>query len=138
MQPRPMAETDRPCVPRLRLSICILLLYRMTLSCPCGIIGIVVSGCPSISWFAWILAVIGKGLVLTLAGIAIGLASSIALTRMMSAMLYETSAADPSVFVGSAIAFVAVALIASYVPARRATRIDPTRRWRGRAAEWAP
>jgi putative ABC transport system permease protein len=70
--------------------------------------------------------VIGSGMALTLMGIAIGLAASIALTRMMSAMLYETSATDPAIFGGSAALFLAVAAIAGYLPARRATRIDPT------------
>jgi putative ABC transport system permease protein len=70
--------------------------------------------------------VIGHGLALTLAGIAIGLAGSIALTRMISAMLYQTSATDLATFATSAAIFLAVAFIASYLPARRATRIDPT------------
>ncbi len=69
--------------------------------------------------------VIGSGLALSLAGIAIGLAGSIALTRLMSAMLYETSATDPLILGASAALFLAVALLASYLPARRATRIDP-------------
>ncbi len=70
--------------------------------------------------------VIGSGMVLTLAGIAIGLAGSAALTRLMSAMLYDTGATDPGVFGASAVLFLVVALLASYLPARRATRIDPT------------
>jgi putative ABC transport system permease protein len=70
--------------------------------------------------------VIGNGLALTLVGIAIGLAGSTALTRLMSAMLYETSATDPVIFGASAVLFLVVALLASYLPARRATRIDPT------------
>jgi putative ABC transport system permease protein len=70
--------------------------------------------------------VIGHGLALTMIGIAIGLGGSIALTRLISAMLYETSATDPTIFAASAAIFLAVALIASYLPARRATRIDPT------------
>ena len=69
--------------------------------------------------------VIGNGLVLSLIGISIGLAGSIALTRLMSAMLYETSATDPAIFGASAALFLAVALMASYFPARRATKIDP-------------
>jgi putative ABC transport system permease protein len=69
--------------------------------------------------------VIGSGLALSLAGIAIGLAGSIALTRLMAAMLYETSPTDPLIFGASATLFLAVALTASYLPARRATRIDP-------------
>jgi putative ABC transport system permease protein len=69
--------------------------------------------------------VIGNGLGLTLIGIVIGLAGSIALTRVMSTMLYETSATDPFTLIASAMLFLAVAIAASYVPARRATRIDP-------------
>jgi putative ABC transport system permease protein len=70
--------------------------------------------------------VIGGGVALALIGIAIGLAGSIALTRVMSAMLYETSATDPLILSGSAGLFLIVAVIAGYLPARRATRIDPT------------
>jgi len=70
--------------------------------------------------------VIGGGIGLTLIGIVIGLAGSIALTRVMSAMLYETSATDPAILGGSAALFLLVAAIAGYLPARRATRIDPT------------
>jgi len=69
--------------------------------------------------------VIGGGLSLTLTGIAIGLAGSFALTRVMASLLYQTSATDPATFAGSALLFAAVAVIASYLPARRATRIDP-------------
>jgi len=70
--------------------------------------------------------VIGGGLALTLAGIAIGLAGSLALTRLLSSMLYQTSATDPVTFAASAALFVAIAMLAGYLPARRATRIDPT------------
>jgi putative ABC transport system permease protein len=70
--------------------------------------------------------VIGNGLILTAVGIAIGLFGAIGLTRVMPAMLYETSATDPLTFVISASLFIVVAILASYVPARRATRIDPT------------
>jgi putative ABC transport system permease protein len=70
--------------------------------------------------------VIGNGLALTAAGIAAGIAVSLAATRLMSGLLFETSATDPVAFVASAILFVAVAVVASYLPARRATRIDPT------------
>jgi putative ABC transport system permease protein len=69
--------------------------------------------------------VIGNGLTLSLTGIVIGLAGSIAMTRLMSAMLYETSSTDPLIFGASAALFLAVATVASYLPARRATRIDP-------------
>ena len=70
--------------------------------------------------------VVGQGLGLTLTGIAIGLAGAFALTRLMSSLLYQTSATDPIAFGVSALLFTAVALLASYLPARRATRIDPT------------
>jgi predicted permease len=70
--------------------------------------------------------VVGHGLRLTLTGIAIGLAGALALTRLMSSLLYQTSATDPVAFVVSALLFTSVALVASYLPARRATRIDPT------------
>jgi len=55
----------------------------------------------------------------------------LAATRLMASLLFETSATDPIAFVASAVLFVAVALIASYLPARRATRIDPTCALRG-------
>ncbi|HLX43497.1 MAG TPA: ABC transporter permease [Bryobacteraceae bacterium] len=71
--------------------------------------------------------VISGGLGLTLGGIAIGLAASIAATRLMASLLFETSATDPIAFLASSALFVGVALTASYIPARRATRIDPTR-----------
>jgi putative ABC transport system permease protein len=70
--------------------------------------------------------VVGHGLGLTLTGIVIGLAGAFALTRLMSSLLYQTSATDPIAFGASALLFTAVALLASYLPARRATRIDPT------------
>ena len=70
--------------------------------------------------------VILNGLAITAAGIAIGLGASFAATRMMTSLLFETSATDPLAFLISAGLFVAVAMIASYIPARRATRVDPT------------
>jgi putative ABC transport system permease protein len=75
--------------------------------------------------------VIGHGLGLTLAGITIGTAASLALTRLMSTLLYDTNTTDPAAFLASAGLFAAAALVASYVPARRATRIDPTDALRG-------
>jgi predicted permease len=58
-------------------------------------------------------------------GIAIGLAASFALTRLMAKMLYRLSATDPATFAAGALLFAAVAMLASYLPARRATRVDP-------------
>jgi putative ABC transport system permease protein len=68
---------------------------------------------------------IGQGLGLTLAGVAFGIGGALALTRFMNNLLFHTSATDPATYVGITLLFVAVALLATYVPARRATRIDP-------------
>ena len=69
--------------------------------------------------------VVGQGLVLVLVGVAIGVAGAFALTRVMKALLFHVSATDPAIFVSIATLFLLVALVASYFPARRATRIDP-------------
>jgi predicted permease len=69
--------------------------------------------------------VVVQGLGLTMIGIAIGLAGAFALTHLMSSLLYQTSARDPVAFAVSALLFTVVALLASYLPARRAARIDP-------------
>ncbi len=69
--------------------------------------------------------VVSGGVTLTMIGLGIGIAGAIALTRLMSAMLYDTTATDPLTFVLSAALFTLVAIFASFVPARRATNIDP-------------
>jgi ABC-type antimicrobial peptide transport system permease subunit len=69
--------------------------------------------------------VVGQGLRLALVGVAIGIAGAFALTRLMSTLLFHVSATDPATFVAVALVFLLVALAASYIPARRATRIDP-------------
>jgi len=69
--------------------------------------------------------VMSQALGLTLAGIVIGIAGAFALTRVMRNLLFQVSATDPATFVGIAFLFLFVALAASYVPARRAARIDP-------------
>jgi ABC-type antimicrobial peptide transport system permease subunit len=66
-----------------------------------------------------------QGLGLTLAGVVIGTGGAFALTRVMKAMLFHVSATDPVTFTAIALLFMVVALAASYIPARRATRIDP-------------
>jgi len=68
---------------------------------------------------------IGQGLTLAFIGIVIGTAGALALTRLMKGLLFEISATDPWTFAAMALLFVMVALAASYVPARRAVRIDP-------------
>jgi putative ABC transport system permease protein len=70
--------------------------------------------------------VIGNGLRLALAGIFIGLAVSLVLNRLAASLLFQTSATDPLTFIASAFLFAAVATLASYLPARRAMRINPT------------
>jgi putative ABC transport system permease protein len=69
--------------------------------------------------------IVGGGARLALAGIAIGLAGALALTRLLSSLLFEVRASDPITFGAVALLLAAVALLACYVPARRAMRADP-------------
>jgi ABC-type antimicrobial peptide transport system permease subunit len=69
--------------------------------------------------------IVSQGLALTIAGVVIGIGGALALTRVMKGLLFGVTATDPATFVEAAALFVLVALAASYIPARRATRIDP-------------
>ncbi len=69
--------------------------------------------------------VVGQGLRLTLAGAAVGLAGALFLTRMMQSMVFGVSTSDPVTFIASPVAFLAAALLATWLPARRASRVDP-------------
>lgn len=69
--------------------------------------------------------VLGEGARMALAGVAVGLVAALGLTRLMANMLFGVSAADPLTFAGVAILLTAISQAACYVPARRATQVDP-------------
>lgn len=69
--------------------------------------------------------VVGQGMTLVLIGLAVGLAGAFALTRLMTSLLFEVRPTDPLTFVGLSVLLAAVSLIASYIPARRAAKVDP-------------
>jgi predicted permease len=69
--------------------------------------------------------VVGEGARLALAGVAIGIAASLIITRLLSSLLFGISATDPITFLGVAALLSLVAMFASYIPARRAMRLDP-------------
>ncbi len=69
--------------------------------------------------------VLGQGIRLTLVGVVIGVAAALGLTQLMKSLLYGVGAADPITFVGVAVLLALVALLACYLPARRATKVDP-------------
>jgi putative ABC transport system permease protein len=69
--------------------------------------------------------VVRQGLSLALIGIVIGLAASLGLTRFLQSLLFGVKPIDPGTFVAAALLWTAIALLACYIPARRATRVDP-------------
>jgi ABC-type antimicrobial peptide transport system permease subunit len=69
--------------------------------------------------------VMGNGIRLTVAGVVIGLTGAFALTRYLSNLLHAVSVTDPATFWGVALALTGVALLACWLPARRAARVDP-------------
>ena len=70
--------------------------------------------------------VLGQGLVLTLAGLAVGVGMSLALTRYVKSVLFGVAASDVATYAAVTLLLCLVSLVACYIPARRATRVDPT------------
>jgi ABC-type antimicrobial peptide transport system permease subunit len=68
----------------------------------------------------------GQVMRLVTVGIALGVGAALLLTRMMSSLLYDTPAADPVAFAAAPLLFAAAGALAAYIPARRATRMDPS------------
>jgi putative ABC transport system permease protein len=69
--------------------------------------------------------VLKRGVVTVFAGVAIGLAGALNLTRLLHSLLFEVSPLDPATCVGVTAMLVAVSVLACYIPARRATKVDP-------------
>ena len=69
--------------------------------------------------------VLRQGIVLAALGIGVGSAGALALTRFLASLLYEVQPRDPITFVAVAVVLGAVALLATFLPARRATKVDP-------------
>jgi putative ABC transport system permease protein len=70
--------------------------------------------------------VVGRSALPTGAGILVGVFAALLVTRWMASMLFQVRPADPATFAGAALLLAAVALLASWLPARRAARIEPT------------
>ncbi len=69
--------------------------------------------------------VLKRGLILAVSGVVVGLIGSLALTRLLTNLLFCVSATDPLTFALAPILLTAVAIVATYIPARRATKVDP-------------
>jgi putative ABC transport system permease protein len=69
--------------------------------------------------------IVGQSAWLAILGVAAGLLGALALTRLMSSLLYGVGSSDPSTYAAVALLLVSVAVSASYIPARRAMRVDP-------------
>jgi ABC-type antimicrobial peptide transport system permease subunit len=74
---------------------------------------------------AMVWSVLRQGLMLTSAGVGIGIAGALALTQTIKSLLFEVSTTDPVIFAAIPLLLVMVALAACYIPARRSARIDP-------------
>jgi ABC-type antimicrobial peptide transport system permease subunit len=69
--------------------------------------------------------IIGQGMKLIVIGVALGLAGAFALTRVMKSLLFGVSTTDPLTFAGVALLLTLIALLACFIPARRAAKVDP-------------
>lgn len=69
--------------------------------------------------------IVGQGLTLALVGIGLGLIGSLWLTKLVESLLFGVTATDPVVFVAVSLLLIMVAVLASYLPARRVTKVDP-------------
>jgi putative ABC transport system permease protein len=69
--------------------------------------------------------VLGQGMRTTLIGVGLGIAAALGLTRLITKVIYGVGASDPLTFLGVAALLISVALLACYIPARRAMRVDP-------------
>jgi putative ABC transport system permease protein len=69
--------------------------------------------------------IVGEGMRIALIGVGIGVVAALGLTRLITKIIYGVGANDPLTFIGVAVLLSGVALIACYIPARRAMRVDP-------------
>jgi putative ABC transport system permease protein len=69
--------------------------------------------------------IVGEGMRIALIGVGIGIAAALGLTRLITKLIYGVGANDPLTFIGVAVLLSGVALVACYIPARRAMRVDP-------------
>ncbi len=72
-----------------------------------------------------LLLVVGRGMRLAIIGVVIGAAGSLALSRLIAGFLFGVSATDPITFIGVTAVLAVVSALASYIPARRAAKVDP-------------
>ena len=68
---------------------------------------------------------LGQSMMWTLVGVFVGVAGSLSLTRMLGGLLYGVKPSDPWILLGTSVLLTLVSLVACYIPARRATRVDP-------------